>query len=146
MCHYSLPTPFRGATHVQLYEVRYGVGDQIVCTLRLGSVAEGEQGEVFVPDPDLRQDRRRVIEREELADFYAWTAEQGAASKEYRDPDLAAWLATHGIEQPEPREAAPVEQPAPPPPPPLVVPEETVPDPATVEGEMLALMDAARGK
>lgn len=85
---YPLPEPYRGATHVDFYEVLVTPNVSVRLTGNLGTLADGE----FVQDPDLRDVVRSIDGREYTEGFKPYVQAQGAPGGNFRDADLGYWL------------------------------------------------------
>lgn len=92
MLLYPLPEAYKGATHVEFYEVLVTPSASVRLTGRLGTAPEG----VFVLDGDLRDVTRNIDGREYAEGFKPHVQGEGAPGGNFRDADLAYWLTAWG--------------------------------------------------
>ena len=93
---YPLPAPYRGATHLYIYEVLVTPSESVRLTGTLGTV----EADAFVPDPDLRGVVREIRGAEYTDGFRPFVNAQGAPGGNFRDADLAYWLTAYGHQDP----------------------------------------------
>lgn len=89
---YTLPEPFKGATHLFVEETFTDFSTQVRVTGVLGTMEK----DVFVRDPDLIAVSRTIGGTEYLKGFHPYVKEQGAPNGNFRDVDLTFWFDKYG--------------------------------------------------